>query len=154
MGPPGRWPLLFWKCGWAPPEQALVVCHGRITACPLGQPRGEGTALLLLRLLCQSGEHKCVCGSCKSLSCLPASLLAPCLPWVHWTGRIQRDRYLLESSCLWWFMGAQPTPASASEDQVLISRCVASSGFLCCFEFRLGLAWNVKDHFFKHLFKL
>ena len=44
--------------------------------------RGENTAYLLLVLLCQSGENKCVCNSYDSLCFLPASLLVPCLAWV------------------------------------------------------------------------
>ena len=47
--------------------------------------KGENTACLLLWLLCQSGENKCVCSSYDSLSFLPASLLASYLLWVQRT---------------------------------------------------------------------
>ena len=48
---------------------------------------GEPIACLLLRMLCQPGEKKCVCSSCSSSSLLPGSEPAPCLPWVQQTGR-------------------------------------------------------------------
>ena len=54
-----------------------------MAVCQLRQPR-ENTVCLLLRLLCQPGENE-QCSSCDSLSFLPASLLAPCLPWVQRT---------------------------------------------------------------------
>ena len=45
----------------------------------------ENTARLLLRLHCQSGENEPVCRSRGFSSFLPASLLAPRLPWVQRT---------------------------------------------------------------------
>ena len=40
---------------------------------------------LLLWLLHQSGENKCICSSYSSSHFLPASQLASCPPWVQWT---------------------------------------------------------------------
>ena len=45
---------------------------------------------LLLQLRCQPGENTRICSSYGPLSFLPASLLAPCLPWVQWTARTER----------------------------------------------------------------
>ena len=49
--------------------------------------RGKTIVCLLLWLLCQSRENKCVYSSYDSLSFLPASPLMPCLPWVQRTVR-------------------------------------------------------------------
>ena len=45
--------------------------------------RGENTACLLLWLLRQPGENKCICSSYGCLSFLPAPLFAPCLLWIQ-----------------------------------------------------------------------
>ena len=45
--------------------------------------RGENIMCLLLWLLHQPGENKCVCSFYSSSSLLPASWLTPCLPWVQ-----------------------------------------------------------------------
>ena len=54
---------------------------------PPGSTAKREEACLLRWLLRQSGEKKCVHGSGSSLSLLPISLLAPCLPWVPGTLR-------------------------------------------------------------------
>ena len=53
---------------------------------------GENIACLLLWLLHRPGEDKLVCSSYGSSSFLPASLLAPCLPWVQRTVYTVRHR--------------------------------------------------------------
>ena len=47
--------------------------------------RGENSVYLLLQLLCQPGENKCVYSSYSSSHFLPASLLLSYLPWVKCT---------------------------------------------------------------------
>ena len=59
---------------------------GRILTVLAGSTMGEeNTMPLLLELLCQTQEHKCVCSSYASLSFLLASLFALCLQWVQGT---------------------------------------------------------------------
>ena len=85
----GHRPLLFWKHISAPPENVLRATfslhHGSEAVPTMSTTKGENTACLLLRLLCQAGKNKYGCNSYLSWSFLPASLLTPCLLWVQWT---------------------------------------------------------------------
>ena len=69
---------------WAPPKKQQHFCC--IMAVSVGSSmRGENITCLLLWLLHQPGENKCVWSSYSSSSLLPASCLTPCLPWVQWS---------------------------------------------------------------------
>ena len=74
-----------------PPKKQQHYCW--VMAVSVGSTTsGENIACLLLWLLHRPGEDKLVCSSYGSSSFLPASLLAPCLPWVQRTVYTVRHR--------------------------------------------------------------
>ena len=58
---------------WAPPKTLRDYCWVRAVSVGSAM-RGENITCLLLQLLCQPGENKCVCSSCGSSSLFPVSL--------------------------------------------------------------------------------
>ena len=82
---PGHGLFVFQKHPWAPPEKApgaTLWSGGWVLAAAWVNTEERRRRVLLLWLLRQSGEKKCVRGSDSSLSLLPISLLVPCLSWV------------------------------------------------------------------------
>lgn len=89
--------------------------------------RGKTILCLLLCLLCQSRENKCVYSSYDSLSFLAASLLVPCIPWFQQAVRYRETvstSFLSVTPSTWPFKPEEAPPTHPVER--LLPPCICA----------------------------